>query len=88
MAMVFNTSSDADGVIVTCRYAVPPAAFNTSPEYGIVWVIDRPITWRNSQMKADLPVCPDQYLRPIRDPGDDAVDEMVQLLGRPSEVTA
>lgn len=27
-------------------------------------------------------------LRPIRDPGDDATDEMVQLLGKPSEVTA
>lgn len=29
----------------------------------------------------------DVYLRPIRDPGD-ATDEMVQLLGKPSEVTA
>lgn len=31
---------------------------------------------------------PDARLRPIRDPGDDATDEMVQLLGKPSEVTA
>lgn len=30
----------------------------------------------------------DSVLRPIRDPGDDATDEMVQLLGKPSEVTA
>ena len=30
----------------------------------------------------------DEHLRPIRDPGDDATDEMVQLLGKPSGVTA
>lgn len=28
----------------------------------------------------------DAYLRPIRDPGDDAVDEMLQRIGSPSEV--
>lgn len=30
----------------------------------------------------------DRVLRPIRDPGDDATDEMVQLLGKPTEVAA
>jgi hypothetical protein len=30
----------------------------------------------------------DECLRPIRDPGEDAVDEMVQKLGKPQEVTA
>lgn len=30
----------------------------------------------------------DRCLRPIRDPGDDAVDEMMQLTGMPGEVTA
>lgn len=30
----------------------------------------------------------DKNLRPIRDPGEDATDEMVQLLGKPQEVTA
>lgn len=29
-------------------------------------------------------VMQDRYLRPIRDPGDDAVDEMVQRLGKPA----
>jgi len=28
-------------------------------------------------------VMQDKYLRPIRDPGDDAVDEMVRLVGLP-----
>lgn len=31
---------------------------------------------------------PDALLRPIRPQSDDATDEMVQLLGKPSEVTA
>ena len=31
---------------------------------------------------------PDHHLKPIRDHGDDATDEMVQLLGKPEGVTA
>jgi len=30
----------------------------------------------------------DQYLRPIRDPGEDAVDEVLQRLGLPEDVPA
>jgi hypothetical protein len=30
----------------------------------------------------------DKYLSPIRDPGDDAVDEMVLMLGKPQGVAA
>lgn len=30
----------------------------------------------------------DHRLRPIRDPGDDAVDQMVERVGKPNEVTA
>ena len=30
----------------------------------------------------------DSSLRPIRDPGDDATDEMVLIAGKPQEVTA
>lgn len=32
--------------------------------------------------------CRDENLRPIRDPGDDATDEMVERVGKPQEVTA
>jgi hypothetical protein len=41
-----------------------------------------PLTGRTAHEVEDL------YLRPIRDPGDDATDEMVQLLGKPQEVAA
>lgn len=30
-------------------------------------------------------VCPDSWLRPIRDPGPDAVDETIQRLGTPAQ---
>lgn len=33
-------------------------------------------------------VAGDQTLQPIRDPGDDAVDQMVQLLGKPEKAAA
>ncbi|QIM51607.1 hypothetical protein [Hydrogenophaga crocea] len=53
------------------------------------WVcsIGTPIvdSWGDARMETALP---DAWLRPIRDPGDDATDEMVQLLGKPQEVTA
>lgn len=29
----------------------------------------------------------DEHLRPIRDPGDDAVDEVLQRIGSPNEAT-
>jgi len=31
---------------------------------------------------------PDKWLKPIRDPGDDAVDEMVRKVGKPEGVPA
>ena len=47
-------------------------------------------------IKSDNAPCPsplgwkarDAWLRPIRDPGDDATDEMVLIAGKPQEVTA
>tara|TARA_B100001250_G_scaffold410687_1_gene437636 strand:- start:766 stop:1104 length:339 start_codon:yes stop_codon:yes gene_type:complete len=40
--------------------------------------------------KAQYAACHDRWLRPIRDPGDDAVDETIVRLGKPvpDEVTA
>lgn len=31
-------------------------------------------------------LCQDRVLRPIRDPGDDAVDEMVRIAGKPAKL--
>lgn len=38
--------------------------------------------------KSEFARCPDAWLQPIRDPGDDAVDEVIQRLGTPHKETA
>ena len=62
-----------NGMIVKCVSLIP--------DYDIAaWIIE-------PEIDGFLGVA-DVNLRPIRDPGDDAVDEMVQLHGKPVEVTA
>ncbi|MGC4396010.1 hypothetical protein [Hydrogenophaga sp. T2] len=36
----------------------------------------------------DATAIADEVLRPLRDPGDDAVDEVLRRIGSPNEVTA
>jgi hypothetical protein len=43
--------------------------------------------WQNPTMGSLVDI-PDAMLRPLRDPGADAVDEMVIITGRPEEVAA
>lgn len=66
------------GKIVTCRQWAPDA-------WGGAWATD-PVL-RRSSSGAKL-VWHDDDLRPIRDPGDDAIDEMVLIVGKPEGVTA
>lgn len=48
------------------------------------WLIDPPV-----QIAGEVfPHCLDRVMRPIRDPGEDAVDQMVLLCGLPQEVAA
>lgn len=44
------------------------------------WLVDREIAFSDG---SDIPYAKDEWLRPIRDPGDDAVDEMVERCGTP-----
>jgi hypothetical protein len=60
------------------------------PTLGPFWFV-KPIGFTPFDCKTDGDGCflfPDARLRPIRDPGDDAVDEMVLRVGKPQEVTA
>ncbi len=41
--------------------------------------------FRYGERLAKFAHCHDKWLRPIRDPGDDAVDEILQLVGAPSK---
>ena len=90
------------GKIVTALHLAPRGVFrlpdgklhNVLPaEMAPWWVCEfaQPVRaplesggWRST---AYAPV-PDQFLRPIRDPGDDATDQMVLIAGLPQEVVA
>jgi hypothetical protein len=49
------------------------------------WVIDPPLISPTGEVHDAII---DAILRPIRDPGDDATDEVVQRIGKPEGVTA
>ena len=67
----------ANGRIVRCVAFVP--------DYNIpAWDIDPPVVAPDGV----YPSIHDSLLRPINNPGEDAVDEIVRLVGSPSGVTA
>lgn len=85
LAVFVRSYCGNEGKIVRCIRLV-----DWPPRYGYesvesVWETDRPVrdTWGETTFMAL-----DSYLRPIRPQPDDAVDEMVQKLGKPEEVTA
>jgi hypothetical protein len=49
---------------------------------GPAWIIDPPFDIEDEYLKDSVLDC---ALKPIRDPGPDAVDEMVQKLGSPTQ---
>jgi hypothetical protein len=72
----------AIGQIVECKCLV----FN---KFGdICWVLSKPICCFVYGKKFLAEVIPDQYLRPIGNPGEDAIDETMLWLPVPDEVVA
>lgn len=68
------------GKIVTCaRLADPNMPMLRGKLPGAWWWIDPPLN-QNGILR---PLCADSSLIPIRDPGDDAVDETLQWLPAP-----
>ena len=67
----------ANGKIVRCV-----SSFVIDGHVG--WEIDPFVKVSNGYYSSVV----DRLLRPIRDPGDDAVDEIVRLVGKPEMVTA
>lgn len=87
-------SAKTAGKIVEVLYAAPGQPFNMPDGFrhaaspaGAWWVVRfmhqlLVPTIRGERMSA-YAVVPDLVLRPIRDPGEDATDEMIVLLGKP-----
>lgn len=90
LAIIVKSWAGNEGKIVRClhldavrsRYEnVAPGGFCYPPEP--IWIIDRQIYGWDGSMSDYIA---DSQLRPIRDPGDDAVDEMLLLrIPSPSE---
>lgn len=53
-----------------------------------VWLFEAPEHVRMAPLTCVISGAPDSILMPIRDPGDDAVDEMLLRVGKPEGVTA
>jgi len=87
-------SAKTAGKIVEVLHAVPGRPFNMPDGHrhearktGAWWVVrfmhEIPAPTNNGERMTVYAAAPDQVLRPIRDPGDDATDEMIVLLGKP-----
>lgn len=76
VAWIVRASNPANlGKVVKCVTLLPAHLWNAPGGREYVapgWVVDRPITTWSGQISNHVP---DHQLRPIRDPGDDAVDE-------------
>lgn len=75
-------------VSVGCAYEAFGAKWLANEE-SPMWVVEaigRPLVCSHSQQTLRIRPWADYGLRPIRDPGDDAVDEMLRIAGRPDEI--
>lgn len=92
---------DTGGVLCDVLYHPPSDYFklpdgtnaHASLPFENRWVIrlHRPIKtlwWDGKLHDATYAVCPDNKMRPIRDPGEDATDETLQWLDVPRKVAA
>lgn len=65
-------------------------SYKRCPLSGDAWIVEPPMPGgnvRNGPYKEMANWIADKALRPIRDPGDDATDEMIVLLGKPEKET-
>lgn len=91
LAIVVKSTCGNEGKIVRCiRLATPVEADRLGYWSGPLWYTDVELMSQryNGMERRMVRSCPDKYLRPIRDPGDDAVDEMVERVGKPEGVVA
>lgn len=82
LAYVSDPNALAYGHYLTCLQAHPAGFDGWDPKEGPVWLVDKPLPMRSYWAGGYITYTyPDEALRPIKNPGDDAVDEMVQKVG-------
>lgn len=93
LAVIVNPLSPNYGRFVNVLRAPEPSELDWWSMEGPTWIVEAigaPLIVVNGihcGLKAIRPFT-DAALRPVRDPGEDAVDEIIQLLGSPALVTA
>lgn len=90
LAIVVRSYAGNEGKIVRCVRLLSEAQLWEGPGIDSLispdWEVDLPLRNCGGGMQSSIPDC---LLRPIRDPGDDAVDETLLRLPSPrQEVTA
>ncbi len=86
LAMIVESAAGNEGVILTCLHLwggtlmkCPDGTTENVP----IWVTNRELRAWSGQVSNRIA---DYQLRPIRDPGPDAVDETIQRLGTPMDM--
>jgi hypothetical protein len=78
MAFVVGSEFGDNGLIVTCLRRLMPGEAIDGTRFmnpGETWVTDKMLTYSGQHGYRRAHIAPDEALRPIRDPGDDATDE-------------
>jgi len=100
LAVVVRSEAGNLGRIVTCLHLATAedwASELTPPPRGAFWLLDRPLIavfelrftdGSSERFIRSTRLYPDDNLRPLRDPGDDAVDEMLLRVGSPEGAAA
>lgn len=79
LAVIVISAAGNEGRIVRCVGLTESRMFHIFR--GPRWLIDKPVP---DSLGGFIDSIADANLRPIRDPGEDATDEMVALLGKPA----
>lgn len=87
LAVVVRSSAGNEGKCVRCVRLFPAIEFLSRENILVVrsnvWEIDTALPSWDGGTTAYVP---DAWLRPIRDPGDDAVDEVLQRIPSPFKI--
>jgi hypothetical protein len=95
LAYIFRSEAGNYGKTVTCIRLAEPEDFARDYEIApraVCWIVDRDllsvvegrlIDGSIERIERPTRICPDAILRPIRDPGDDAVDETLLMFRIP-----
>ena len=75
---VSDPESESYGAVTRVVMAYPAGWQLWGKEYGPVWEVETPLKAYFGQCEVLTTFYPDIALKPIRDPGEDAVDEMVK----------